>query len=1230
MKLRSLFLVLQALGTAHGRILRGNGGTSGSQIAVDDADRAQSDSSAHDKRAVLVQASSSGAQGTQRLHVEVFTEASLQSTILNYLKGDDGPGDMDVSKISKDVHNQMDVEEAVRRLDGKLPAEVASLVKLTSSGDSSAEKEKKAKGRFDEESLQKARGILNDMIVQAWKELDDVIFECKEFQERNRGTFEQVMGDIARLGAQLSSLGKRRVESSEGIMEQDRLRKEAETRIDIETQTFTQKKLVDDAEMTIRKNDLAVFDMILMMTKCPDSSASSLLQGRQKMTKFEVCNSNDGGVELHFDDPKLQAKVERVMTPDARRMLREALGEAPKKSAFIEFEKQPTSPVNTTTGAFPTSEIATLPVSEEPNPAGQARKCVDGTPNCGLLHDLMSIEWGKFRDAFDELATEMQQDQDEYDKVMGNLNEQLTVINDARTKHMESLADTISAINADTQEMNEKDEQRRDLTHEYDTTMAEFSAKCTEILYTRICGVRKVRNEILLDSTVSPPSKMSDCDFTDWYPRDGVCVAPSGSTIECDDTCPQPNPYDCGGLETMVRDVVVAPNSFGMVCPVLARKKKCKQFKCPVNCVESEWSGWSKCSKDCESGVMLRTRSILTKAKNGGQACDTVQEEQPCNTGSCDRDCSLDEWTEWEPCSTACGGGITSRIRKVTVPIRGRGKCPKRKSPDRFAEKVCNPQDCQGDEICVAQQDLVLAIDGSGSLREEGFVVVRDFASNLTDKYRDMYYGMEDMKLGIVQFGNGHLSTMPDGTTFIASALAIQGLTFDLASVHSKVSELSWQRGFTNMAQAFKTADTMIGQTGRAEAQSAVLVISDGKYSMAFQTAEMAKELKDKNIMIYMAVITEAKGEELKNLRAWASQPWETNYERIPGLLALEFNPGLFATKLITKFCPKAFSLTRQRQEEEEIQCIKIRENSAPNRDCSAMKILDQPATTPAVCADAAREAGALAFMLGKGMQEGKCAMLTMAMSDERYDGWAADRRNPVCAVGAFEPNPFWNVYACKAIKDPCGPGSGFGHLDFSEATLAENELANGGALKYTGIGSVEGEPIDLVITAAGGYEAKSPVKNGKQGAFGKINIKTCTSADFTFAFKDAGGGAVEMREFEVTFFDLDRGKPNNKIEEITASGFDEMIPATSPLYSVSEEGEGATVSATAKGVGADNPSDPMMLTPEQIARSVAFKYSEKSEFAVHVNVDCGGGSSNGGRNIMFSFHSTLTPCNMR
>merc|ERR1719373_351414 len=130
------------------------------------------------------------------------------------------------------------------------------------------------------------------------------------------------------------------------------------------------------------------------------------------------------------------------------------------------------------------------------------------------------------------------------------------------------------------------------------------------------------------------------------------------------------------------------------------------------------------------------------------------------------------------------------------------------------------------------------------------------------------------MKVGVVYFGNGALTPQADGTTTIADALYVQGLTADLAIVESKIREMTWLRGFTNMAQGFHMADVMLAQAGRSDAQSAVLVISDGKFSMKFQTAEKAQELKDKNIQIYMAPITASRDRSLFELMRWASQPW--------------------------------------------------------------------------------------------------------------------------------------------------------------------------------------------------------------------------------------------------------------------------------------------------------------------------------------------------------------------
>jgi len=319
---------------------------------------------------------------------------------------------------------------------------------------------------------------------------------------------------------------------------------------------------------------------------------------------------------------------------------------------------------------------------------------------------------------------------------------------------------------------------------------------------------------------------------------------------------------------------------------------------------------------------------------------------------SCDRDCTLFPWAEWSPCSMACSGGIQERVRKVEIPIRGEGRCPAHKSRERFEEQICNAHDCQGDEICKAVQDLVLMIDGSGSLRTQGFDVIRDFAFNLTTKYQGMWLANPAMQLGAILFGNGHLE--PDGT--VTPAIRVSSLTNETTQVRDAIGALKWQRGFTNLAQGFVLADTILQQGGRRDGMSAVMVIWDGKYSFKFETGQKARMLKDKNVQIYMAVIVETLGQdETAAVHEWTSFPWETNYEHIPGLMELKNSQDIYLQKVLVKFCPEAYSPMLQEKIDDIAGYTLIKEQGYPNWVCGGGDIwLGVPTDLPN-CAEMAR-----------------------------------------------------------------------------------------------------------------------------------------------------------------------------------------------------------------------------------------------------------------------------------
>ena len=58
----------------------------------------------------------------------------------------------------------------------------------------------------------------------------------------------------------------------------------------------------------------------------------------------------------------------------------------------------------------------------------------------------------------------------------------------------------------------------------------------------------------------------------------------------------------------------------------------------------------------------------------------------------------------------------------------------------RYGIRKCNTFDCKCDEVCIAKQNLVLAIDASGSFRDHGYRVLKNFANGLIAKYMGTYY----------------------------------------------------------------------------------------------------------------------------------------------------------------------------------------------------------------------------------------------------------------------------------------------------------------------------------------------------------------------------------------------------------------------------------------------------------------------------------------------------------
>jgi len=154
---------------------------------------------------------------------------------------------------------------------------------------------------------------------------------------------------------------------------------------------------------------------------------------------------------------------------------------------------------------------------------------------------------------------------------------------------------------------------------------------------------------------------------------------------------------------------------------------------------------------------------------------------------------------------------------------------------------MCNTQKCVGDEVCIARQDVIIALDNSASMNDnDGLTTTKSFVEALVDRYKTEAYDQPAARIGLVQLGNGEV--LADGST--SEAEQVLGLSSDLAKVKEAVQGLQQKKGFSNMAQAMSLADRMYQTHGRAEAEQLLLIISGSKPPFKVQAIEKARELR--------------------------------------------------------------------------------------------------------------------------------------------------------------------------------------------------------------------------------------------------------------------------------------------------------------------------------------------------------------------------------------------------
>jgi len=735
-----------------------------------------------------------------------------------------------------------------------------------------------------------ARKLLNHMIHESMVKYDEEISSCTEFYAQQCGAMEDCRGQIAASNFIAA-------DSREWILDAQSTINTCQ--VDIPTRKLQLKQHLENCKdewsrartrLKIVEGDIEVLTSILKMTDCDKKLVQmeklSLLHCQDPCTKKSFVTFNQDSLKQKVS--QLQSSVSHGLMQDTFKDLFDGIAGL-ESVEFLQLDAHQTPIVNKTkfnNPPLPRTDVPLDPCTDKAAGAPtyahkRAAKCtIAQSPQCYKLQERFLLIQAGVKDEREDLLDEISFMEESCQETEHTLQSQIADDQDrlrnAQTKLAESMSREANAAEAARQTAKQNEALNKELKTKMNTCSKKYIQAETEM-----CALKKIRGELYkMKGTQSP--FFQDCIVGKWKAE------------ECTKKC-------SGGQQKLTRSVMTNADK-GAECLPLSALKKCNLQPCPVDCKLSTWGGWSKCSAQCGGGVQQRLREVKVAMKFGGNPCASTSETQACNNQACEKDCELRSWTKWTTCSKDCDGGTQKRQKFISQAAEGAGKCPGRWSRDRLEYKECNRQRCKSGAKCSYKLDVVLLLDGSGSLGQKGWNAEIKAAQTFIDAFDAktqiavvLYSGPRTWG-GVFQCFRMHNKKIDMAKT--CKINTVQHFTNDLKTVKKKIAGLQWPRGSTLTSLALLRAYSELS-LGRKDAASIVVTITDGRPLSYRATGIASRFLRKAARLVWVPVTRYA---PLRKIRKWATRRWQENVVKVKTFEELQDPASL--DHLVANICP--------------------------------------------------------------------------------------------------------------------------------------------------------------------------------------------------------------------------------------------------------------------------------------------------------------------------------------